>query len=593
LFVGSAAVFMGGMISIATANASGAVLAGGAVGGIGTAITSKKRDKFLKDDTYQSLLSKLEQSVKDLALKEYQFNNNIFQKHLNFSLEQQNNKYEKLSLEIKDLKDIWGELDNHQKLIQVQVDELRVKSYKNNQIQDEHELNCQTTFTDNICDQSNLIAKDSFSFIGQQNNKLNASEAWLNSQGIKVDRYKERETTELSKSLAELSLYLGSNYTSLKSFHNKLAHSSETGSRFRFSLQSRTQEDIRIHTSFASLLQRSGYLSNYYYARSEKVMNVTPHRKDNITSFLWGDWFEKYIFEKITNFLKTEGLTFEFLINPEVTFPNGDSYELDLFMLADGIPLWIECKAGRNYDAYLQQYSRQREIIALPKQNALIATLLLEKNETNTRTELWDVTVVNPETLLDAIKTALNISSEEKVAFAQRNIDANNTEISDSTPSMTTCPLVQAKIKPVTAHRKKIISELVSCFQASTDEVNYFSIRSCMLKNLASTSDGNNSSISSTSISYILKTLLHSTCFLDNRKNAIKSINEPIRSFVSLDVSELDKLCIENYILRILEFDLNYFEKIDNVKKFETVVGGTMPDKDRIEALRSLVSNKQ
>jgi hypothetical protein len=573
VFIGSTALLTGGFISLTTANTSGAILASGAVGGIGTAITSKRKNQNLRDEVFQRLSIEIENKIKNSLLNENQLNNNKLQEKFDVSLANQTNKHEKISLELKNLKSVFSESHINQKSLLARLNSLEVGFYEIKQLNQRVIADEQYFKNDNIheCIKTSQI-DDSSALIneGQCKIDVSSSKAWLNSQGISIDEFRNTEGSELSQRLVELSIFLGNNYTSLKSFHNKLAHSSETGSRFRFSLQSRTQDDIRIHTSFASMLQKLGYLSHYFYSKTEKVMNVTPHRNDEITRFLWGDWFEKYIYDKTKKILISQNVDFDFTINPEVKFPNGDTYELDLFISANGRPIWIECKAGKNYDAYLHQYSNQRKILAVPKQNAFVVSLQLEKNEATMRSELWDVTIVNPEMLTDALMLALNNSSNIKTAPTLKlNIEEN--QETSSPKDLTPLTIFQrSKIKPVTKYRKIILSELVNIFSVLTYSENFLTLKTHLMKK-QSIIDSN---ISSSSISHVLKTLLYAEGFLDDEKKSIKSINTPIHSLACLDENILEKLCTRNYIRQALETDPNYFCNENNTKQFEDFIGG-------------------
>ena len=573
IFVGSTALLAGGAISLMTANASGAILASGAAGGISTAITTKRKNHILKDELYQKLLRKVEGNIKNFLIEEEKIKSQEKQMQFDVFLEKQQSDYEKLTRDLEktqaSILDSFTDKDSlTPRIIKLESELQGIKKIK--QAETEHKSDVKTKTKENAFETIEIVPENSLVNERQNCENLNEPEYWLNSQGIKLNNFKNPEKTELSDMLTELSLYLGDNFYSLKSFHNRLARSSETGSRFRFSLQSRTQEDIRIHTTFASLLKKLGYFSNYYYSKTEKVMNVTTHRNDEITSFLWGDWFERYIYEKIKNFCETQNISFNSIINSEVTFPNGDSYELDLFIISNGKPIWVECKAGKNFDAYLQQYSNQKKVLNVDKQNALVVSLLVEKNEAVMRSELWDVTVTNLEMLSDALKIALEIKIEnDKLSeLSTENFDQQKLDYTKN--SLETTVLQKAKVRPASKHRKLILSELAVVYSDLSYSENLPTLKNHLIRQPSLVAHD----VSANSIDKVLKTLLYSSVFLSAEKEPVKSVNTPICTLASLDEKDLEKYCIRNYVKQVLEIDSDYFKNEANVKQFEELVEG-------------------
>jgi hypothetical protein len=231
----------------------------------------------------------------------------------------------------------------------------------------------------------------------------------LKEREIEVENYYSPINSISAKKLYELAIYLGQHHSTLAEFHRKLMGSIKHGSGFGFSLKDKTQNEIKINTDFGRMLKESGCLSNYYYDRTNKVMHVAVHQRKDVEKFIFGDWFERFICDKISAFFKAQGLNIEYLANAEVVFTNGDRFELDLLFLVKEHLFWIECKAGKNFDEDLARYSdKHQKFLQLPKTNALVVCLHLDENQAAIRTELWqNVTVTNPELLLTSIQSTL------------------------------------------------------------------------------------------------------------------------------------------------------------------------------------------
>ncbi|AFZ34135.1 hypothetical protein Sta7437_0531 [Stanieria cyanosphaera PCC 7437] len=245
---------------------------------------------------------------------------------------------------------------------------------------------------------------------------------WLNERDIKVEKHFLTKGSAYDQAFKKLAIYLGKNYASLAQFHEKLINSiNQHGNKFQLPLRNQTQNDLQIHTQFGSYLKNAGCFSTYYYDQKTKIINFAVHAREDLKRFLCGDWFELFIFDKISKFFRSRELSYESLVNAKVIFPNNDICELDLIFLVQEHLFWIECKAGKNLDnieRYLPKYSNNHQnFLQIPKPNALIVCLHLNNEKANIRTAGWkNVTVTNPELLLTSIQSVLEGTVNYEIA---------------------------------------------------------------------------------------------------------------------------------------------------------------------------------
>lgn len=387
----SVAIIVSGLIGLMPSNNLRVFLAGGSIGGIGTIFASKK---FGLQSTEKDIEARVRQLLKtefDPKLKDR------FNDFLNLSQQQLDRELIENSSMQKQIDNLENQLKSIEKLLQsLEPDSIDKKSDLQNQSIQALSLNPSTSERQN----SEEILQG------------NGVVEWLKERGIKVKKNNSNTTSTYNKELDKLAVYLGENYDSLSALHRKLRGGIIHGNGFGFSLRDRNQNDIRINTTFGSMLKETGFLSNYYYDRKSKVMHIGTHKNKDLERYICGSWFERFIFNKFSAFLRSHELKSESLVNAEVLFPNEDRYELDLLFLVKEHLFWIECKAGTGYDRDFPKYSNNhQQFLQLPKTNALVVCLSIDKDIAVNRTALWkNITVTNPESLLTSIESTLNLS---------------------------------------------------------------------------------------------------------------------------------------------------------------------------------------
>ncbi len=418
---------------------------------------------------------------------------------------------------------------------------------------------------------------------------------WLSHNQVQVTTY--RQPAEVDVVFDRLALFLGERYGSLAPLLKKIKVAIQTGSRFRLSLADRTQTDIANCTQFCRMLKDDSFLSYYYYSPLDKVIQAAPQR--TFTNFFNGDWFERFVYRKVSDLLTANDWQYEYLINPDVVLPNTNKFGLDLLFLAEQEPLWIECKTGQDYTAFLERYSNHRKSLGITKERSFLVILDISESQTIDLTNLWDITVVNRDNFLNQISANLNLilpSALElkphnlvdypKLFLGVTNLSANpnaNREASsfDIPPGKLLTFLRRQNLRPLPEERPQIIEELIKLISELTAPLTLTEIKALLAHRLQ-----HNPEISNVKLHQVLKAIAQSGSLQNEAGETISSFNLPVTQLVSVDVETIEKRCILSYASTILAFEPNYFQKPEQIKEFESVVGGKVP----MELLTSIES---
>jgi len=90
-----------------------------------------------------------------------------------------------------------------------------------------------------------------------------------------------------------------------------------------------------------------------------------------------------------------------------VTFENGKSNELDLFVLSSGgVPICIECKSGE-FRHDIDKYLDLRKQLGISKSQFILCVFGLSDEQAIGMTSMYEITFVNQLTLIDHVADVL------------------------------------------------------------------------------------------------------------------------------------------------------------------------------------------
>jgi hypothetical protein len=398
----------------------------------------------------------------------------------------------------------------------------------------------------------------------------------LNARNIRVDRYYQPVSKD--DVFDKIAFTIGEKYTTLAPLYQQIIRSLNSKSKVGFSLAKSNPDEIATCTQFCQTLLQNSLLADYYYDKQQKLISATPQiGNPEINCFLNGRWFELYVYIKVTDFLTANKLEYECLMNPHITLRNGDSFEIDLLFLVNNELIWIECKSGHQSSSSLSSYCARRKLLDVAKNRAFIVGLKLSEPQTVSWTNLWDITVANCNNLLKHISTAVglsdnlldNLSEITKIQETHKSSANNSFQLSQF--------LKKKRILPLPKCRANIINELIKMFS----ELEHPTSMTQLKVNL-----GQSLGISNSQVTSILNVIMRSQCVLDANGTPVSTYQEPAFALISSEYDVLERKCVECYVSTVLGVNTNYFDNAGNVREFEKIVGGKLPDIDIIERLK-------
>jgi Domain of unknown function (DUF1887) len=236
--------------------------------------------------------------------------------------------------------------------------------------------------------------------------------------GIKVENYAKPKGA-VDPIFDRLALFLGDYYAVLACLYAELKRAMHTKTRLRFNLKGKCPEEIARSTQLMTLLREASLAYDYHYSKERKFLQAGLHEREDIRRFFNGEWFERYVCQKLNQFFQAQGWQHQYLKNAQIQFSTGDRAELDLFWLVEGQPLWIECKTGRDYDSYLKRYSQHRRRLGIASARAILMVLDISPEEVEERSGLWELTIGTRENLIDLVCVAVGADQSEEFAGAE------------------------------------------------------------------------------------------------------------------------------------------------------------------------------
>ncbi|MGB3614362.1 MAG: hypothetical protein WBA10_11280, partial [Elainellaceae cyanobacterium] len=420
---------------------------------------------------------------------------------------------------------------------------------------------------------------------------ITQSVEWFGRKQIKIES-SYKPDPRIDSLLDSLSAYLGENYATLNKFHRKLKN--EVGLKLYFTFANHTQREISIHKQFIRQLKSSNFLKlGRIIKRDDRpdYIIAISHDRSDIKAFLNGVWFERYVYHKVAETLKAEGIQHEYLRNPKITYPNGEVSELDLFFLVDGKPLLLECKSGQNHDYDIEKFVRHRRTLGLNAENSIFVVLDIDESEAYIRSKTWEITAVDQIKLIEHIKAT--IAADDGAQDQDDPLTGDSDPEQDSAlegydASGLAAFFKQRGLNLAPDHRAAIFDHLIPLVEQDgpisfTDIAK--TIRDRMSQEFA---------LSRRKVGEVLNCLRYSDVFRDGENQPVRNVSEPIHSIRSPIGIILERKCMEFYSRRILQlFDPDFFDLKSNAEAFERLTHGNVPSPDKIEQFKDDIAQLQ
>lgn len=247
-------------------------------------------------------------------------------------------------------------------------------------------------------------------------------EPFLNSRGILIKARPDDDAAD--QVIDSLSLYLGERYDVLSGLLGKIKRAMQTGMPITESLKGRAQQDVSSACQFCTRLHEVAFLEQYQYFRSPTyLIRAKTTTLPKAQRFFGGQWLERFILQKARAVHAqvasevTGVLGLEYLINPQITLPNGDDFELDILAAIDSSIYWIEAKSG-DYQQHVSKYSKFARLLGLDSQHSFMVLTDVPDNRCDALSALFSMTVCNLETFEEKLLAVVRNDTAQQIAAA-------------------------------------------------------------------------------------------------------------------------------------------------------------------------------
>lgn len=234
---------------------------------------------------------------------------------------------------------------------------------------------------------------------------------WLAERSVEVVR--QRSRVPFDATFDRFARILGDHFENLEPFYTLIK--GRIGNRFaasNLSVRGTHGNQVALMVEFGTELARNGFLKRFTYSKRQRMMYIEPQDDGRVVNFFTGNWLERFISLRSVELLEAlvpDPSHVDVLINPVVRLPNGTEAELDLLISCGTTVLWIECKTGSDYSAYVSRYrSLARSSMRMDARHAALVLLQsLTDEEKRNNGHLAGMSVLNLPDLEGFLRDAL------------------------------------------------------------------------------------------------------------------------------------------------------------------------------------------
>ena len=191
---------------------------------------------------------------------------------------------------------------------------------------------------------------------------------YLTDRGYVIEAYQDT----IDEQVTETCRFLGRRHsTSLAPLFNQLSRS-KAEEPLVVDLGDRTAKEYSHSVNLCQMLKRTKYLDKFEQHDETQRLRVTL-TKDGVR-FLKGYWLEQFVGSRLDEFLHDSNARYSILMNAKIA-NEGNKHELDLFVLEEDEPLWIECTTAKNtLDRRKKMHQIRRRLNVVPERTILVAS---------------------------------------------------------------------------------------------------------------------------------------------------------------------------------------------------------------------------
>lgn len=166
-------------------------------------------------------------------------------------------------------------------------------------------------------------------------------------------------------------------------------------------LDKKSPETAKAITDFCQQLYDFSFVAKCFRNKAENNIRLVLQTAPGIRDFFNGEWLEWHALMASLRYAKERGRRFSCGRRLRIELQNGDSHELDVFVLIDGqTPICIECKSGefrQNIDHYLALKKR----LGIPGKHFVMCVAGMTDDNAKAFTAMYDLAFTNERSLAD------------------------------------------------------------------------------------------------------------------------------------------------------------------------------------------------
>ncbi len=220
---------------------------------------------------------------------------------------------------------------------------------------------------------------------------------FLWSKGVKIKSLEASARNldgKLNNQLNHISNFMGDRYSSIKKLYKSIKSSMNEGEAFSLCLKDEPQQVVSDSCQLANLLLGAAFLEEYRYFKSPKfILEARPSRSPDALNFLSGGWLERYVKGKLVKVAGQQGKKVSYLANAQVTLPNGNDFEMDLFFCVNDRFYWVESKTG-DYHESINKYSSLASELSLQKSQVFLVLTDVDQDRKISLSSIYRLSVI-------------------------------------------------------------------------------------------------------------------------------------------------------------------------------------------------------
>lgn len=166
-------------------------------------------------------------------------------------------------------------------------------------------------------------------------------------------------------------------------------------------LDKKSREAAKAITDFCQKLYDFSFVAKCFRNKAENNIRLVLQTAPGVRDFFNGEWLEWHALMASLRYAKERGRRFSCGRRLHIELQNGDTHELDVFMLIDGqTPICIECKSGE-FRQDIDHYLALKKRLGIPGKHFVMCVAGMTDDNAKAFTAMYDLAFTNERSLAD------------------------------------------------------------------------------------------------------------------------------------------------------------------------------------------------